>query len=153
MADDLEVRLARLEERIEGMRAAVELQAAEYERRLQDLNHSHDEARKVQSVTVTRDRFDEYVKTEAEKTAIALRQEEEKRVLALLRVDEKFDDYITRYEQDKRETDRALDTMRGAAEQAKRTVEDQARKTNRNIGIVAIALTAVIGLANYIGSI
>ncbi len=43
--DDLQTRIAVLEERVKNRDTALKLQAEEYERRLQDLNHSHAQAR------------------------------------------------------------------------------------------------------------
>ncbi len=43
-------------------RRALELQAAEYERRLDTLNHAHEAAVEAQARTVPREVFDQYVK-------------------------------------------------------------------------------------------
>jgi hypothetical protein len=149
---DLELAVARIEERLAGMGQALELQAAEYERRLDVLNHAHEEAREVAKTTVTQERFDQYVVTEAEK-----------REFALTRVDEKFEDYIKRYEQRQREVDLLLSAQQGASEEAKRSAEEQgrksrelideqARKQSRNLVIVGLVITVIVALANYLGT-
>jgi hypothetical protein len=46
-------------------RRALELQAGEYERRLDTLNHAHQEAVEAQARTVPREVFDQYVKETA----------------------------------------------------------------------------------------
>jgi len=48
-----ETRLAVLEERLRGMDRALELQAREYDRRLHELNHAHEQAVEVQHTYVT----------------------------------------------------------------------------------------------------
>jgi hypothetical protein len=50
-------RLSVLEERLRGMRAALRLQAREYERRLTDLNHAHDKQVQDQHNYVSDDRY------------------------------------------------------------------------------------------------
>lgn len=54
-----EVRLAILETLIAEMRRALDLQAREYERRLDDLNHAHQSAMEVQARYVTRELYEE----------------------------------------------------------------------------------------------
>jgi len=56
-----DVRIARLEERVDGMRQALKLQAAEYSRRLDTLNHEAERIRQAQAVSVTAEKFDDYV--------------------------------------------------------------------------------------------
>ena len=58
-------------------RRALELQAAEYERRLETLNHAHQQAVEAQARTVPREMFDAYVKeTEARERALVTSQNE-----------------------------------------------------------------------------
>jgi hypothetical protein len=75
----LELEVARQQEKLKAKEKATELQAKEYERRLTALNHAHEQALEVQKTTVTADKFEDYVKTES----LA-------REAALLRVDEKI---------------------------------------------------------------
>jgi predicted PolB exonuclease-like 3'-5' exonuclease len=144
---------ALFDERFGALAKALELQAEEYERRLEDLNHAHEEARLVASRTVTREAFDQYVATEREK-----------REFALDRVNEKFEDYIKRYEQRQREVDLLLSAQQGASEEAKRSAEEQgrksrdaigeqARKQNRNLMIVGLVITVAVAAANYLGAL
>lgn len=154
--DEVKRQLSDFEKHLAAQReadmTALRLQAAEYERRLDVLNHAHEEARAVQAVTVTRERFDDYTRTE-----------QEKRELALQRVDEKFQDYVKRYEQRQREVDLLLSAQEGAAREAKEAAEKQGRmavaaaeeagrRSNRNIALVTIVLTIIIAGAQFWGT-
>lgn len=135
-------RIKRLEERIEAADRALALQAAEYERRLSSLNHAHEKAIEVQHTYVTQDKYEQNLLSESEK-----------REFALDRVNEKFDDYIKRYELRQREIDQALAISRGANDQAKSFAEEAARKANRNIAIATLILGSLVALSNWIPSI
>lgn len=148
---DLEVAVARVQTAAEADRTAVRLQAEEYERRLTALNHAHERAVEVQHTYVTADKYED--KLEAELMA---------RNLALTRIDERFTEFVTRYEARQREVDVLIAAQKGAAMEAKRAAEEQGRKavaataeatrkTNRNLGIMAIVVTVVIAIANGIG--
>lgn len=52
-AHDLATEIAVLKERLRGMDTALSLQADEYDRRLDELNHAHEEAVRVQQTYVT----------------------------------------------------------------------------------------------------
>lgn len=142
MTDALDIRLARLEERIDGMRGALDLQAKEYERRLGDLNNEGSRIQAVLGQSVTAEKFEDYVQSETEK-----------RELALQRVDEKFEDYVKRYEQRQREVDLLLAAQEGAVGEAKRAAEEQGRKSNRNVAILGVVLTAIIVGMNILGAL
>lgn len=129
----------RIEERFTALAKALELQAEEYERRLHALNGEYQRDRQRQSQYVTQDKWE--TTNEAERIA---------RETALLRVDEKFDDYIKRYEIRQREVDLLLAAQAGAADEAKRAVEEQGRKSNRNLGIASLVLGVVVFGANFI---
>jgi hypothetical protein len=58
--------------RVLSDRRALELQAAEYERRLDDLNHAHEQAVEAQAMTVPRELFDQFVKESVSSRAAAL---------------------------------------------------------------------------------
>lgn len=118
---------------------ALELQAKEYERRLAELNHAHDRAVTVQHTYVTQEKYDERAQSDTDA-----------RDAALLRVNEKFDEYVKRYEQRQREVDQALAIQKGAAEQAQRIAEEQGRKSNRNIAIATIVITVVMTVINFV---
>lgn len=49
---------------LEGRDKALQLQAAEYERRLTDLNHAHQEALRVQHTYVTQDKYESRAKSD-----------------------------------------------------------------------------------------
>lgn len=130
-----------VDERFQFLDEARKLQAGKYEDRLRDLNHSHDKALEVQHTYVTQDKFETHNKTD--KLAVEL---------ALNRVNEKFEDYIKRYEARQREIDLALAVQKGAADTAQRMVEEQGRKFNRNLGIATFLLAMLVAAANYFGS-
>lgn len=146
----MEERFARINDRFEAIDKALVLQAEEYARRLADLNGEYVRDRNRQSDYVTTDKWE--ATNKAESTA---------RAAALLRVDEKFEEYVKRYEVRQREVDLLLAAQAGAADEAKRAVEDQGRKSDafareqgrkqsRNLGIASIGLGAIVFLANIV---
>lgn len=138
--DRLEVeRDRRLDERFDAMDKALELQAAEYARRLHDLNGEYQRDRIRQNDYVTVDKWE--TTNEGERIA---------RVAALLRVDEKFEEYVKRYEVRQREVDLLLAAQSGAADEARRAVEEQGRKSNRNLGMASLGLGILVFGANLI---
>lgn len=128
-----------VDERFAALSKALDLQAAEYERRLHALNGEFERDRERQHNYVTTDKWE--ATNKAESTA---------RTAALLRVDEKFEEYVKRYEVRQREVDLLLAAQSGAAEEAKRAVEEQGRKSNRNLGIASLVLGIVVFGANII---
>lgn len=130
---------ARLDERLQALDKALQLQAKEYERRLHDLNGEFERDRTRQHDYVTIDKY------EAQLTAEKLARE-----AALLRVDEKFQEYVKRYEARQREVDLLLSAQAGAADEARRAVEDQGRKSNRNLGLASLGLGVIVFFANVI---
>lgn len=141
-----------MSERRSSDQAALALQATEYERRLAELNHAHEKAIEVQHTYVTQDKYEDKLKSE-----------QDARVHALARIDEKFDDYITRADARVREVENALAAQATAAEVQARAAEDAARKakeaaeaagrrSNRNIAIVGISLTLIIAIAQFWGT-
>ena len=56
------VKIVRLEERMAAIDKALVLQAAEYSRRLDGLNHAHEEARAVLNTYMTRETWDNNLK-------------------------------------------------------------------------------------------
>jgi hypothetical protein len=157
----LELEVARLQERLTSRAEALKLQAQEYERRLDVLNHAHEEAREVASRTVSRKEFEDYVKSTMTAREQAAKTESDKRELALQRVDEKFEDYVKRYEQRQREVDQALTIQKTASEAAKQfaseaaqkaqlAVTEQAAETNLRMGVLGLILSAVVIAVNFI---
>ena len=53
------------------LKTALDLQATEYERRLDDLNHAHSQAVEAAAKTVPRELFDQYVKESAARVELA----------------------------------------------------------------------------------
>lgn len=136
IADQFEALDRLLNERFVSLEKKLNTEAIELARRLHDLNGEYKRDRERQADYVRIEKFEDKLKTDAER----LKAESVAREAALLRVDEKFDDYVKRYEQDKRETDLALAAQKGAAEQAKRAAEEQGRKSNRNLAIATLLL-------------
>lgn len=172
MDNALDVRVARLEERIAASEKAVELQFNENMRRLHDLNGSYSRDRERQNDYVTTDKYEDKIAAMDEARIVAVESEKSARQEALIRVDEKFEDYIKRWELSKREQDATIATLSLAAAEAKQIAENQGRQTReeadrqardnkaaqeaasrkqtRNVTIVGIALAAVVGLANLL---
>lgn len=178
----------RIDERFTALDKALELQAAEYARRLHALNGEYQRDRQRQAGYVATDKYEAGIKAEAEARARETMRMNERfddylemyekrhreledevrartpqaqfddykkaessaRATALLRVDEKFDDYVKRYEIRQREVDLLLAAQAGAADEARRAVEDQGRKSNRNLGIASLVLGMVVFAANII---
>ncbi len=118
---------------------ALRMQAEEYRRRLDVLNHAHEKAVEVQHTYVTQEKYD------ANSTAATVARD-----IALTRVDERFDDHVKRYELRQRELDQALDIQKGAATEVKRAVEAAERRQTRNLTVAGLALAAVIGAFNTV---
>ena len=79
-----DTRLAVLEERLRGMDRALELQAKEYDRRLHELNHAHEQAVEVQHTYVTEEIHDRDLKAMRDTTtALVLAAEKKAEGLAL----------------------------------------------------------------------
>ncbi len=162
--NDTEIHLAVLEERVEQMDKAIKLQASEYERRLNALNHAHEKAVEVQHTYVTQDKYEDKLKSEADA-----------RVHALARIDEKFEEYVQRWELRQREMDQTIATLSKAAAEARQIAESQGRQTRaeaeqmaqrqkdaameaqrrqtRNITVMGIVLAAIVGVANLLPSL
>lgn len=132
-------RIERIEDRFDALDKALSLQAAEYARRLHDLNGEYQRDRARQNEYVTVDKWEATNKAEAMA-----------RSAALLRVDEKFDDYVKRYEIRQREIDVLLAAQAGASEEAKRAVEQAARNSNRNLGMASLGLGIIVFIANIL---
>lgn len=135
----LDVELDRIWDRFGYSDEALRLQAKEYERRLHELNGAFERDRARQHDYVTTDKWE--TKNDAEQEA---------REAALLRVDEKFTEYVKRYEARQREVDLLLAAQAGAADQAKRAVEDQGRKSNRNLGMASLALGIIVFISSVL---
>lgn len=137
----LDTKFNTIDERFAALNKALELQAREYSRRLEDLNHAHARAVEVQSTFVSIDKYE-----------AATQAEERARKLALDRLDEKLEEYILRYEIRQREIDQALAIGEGASREAQRIAEEQGRKTNRNMAILGVVVAIVVAVSNYIGA-
>lgn len=144
------VAIARLQEQVLSMERALQLQAKEYEWRLADLNHAHEEAIEVAGKTVTSERFEQYIESEREK-----------REAALARIDEKLEEYIKRYEQRQREVDQAMTIQKTAADAAKQfataaankaqqAVTNAAQRANIRIAAVGVFIAIVVVIVNIL---
>lgn len=160
----IEVRLAAFKELDVERGRALRLQHEEYQRRLVALNGEAGRIREAHELSVSAEKFEDY--TNAQATAQNERENRDKEALAaaLLRINEKFDDYVLRYEQRQREVDQALALQEGAAQESKRIteleaqrtqhrIEEASRKTNRNMAALAMLLTITIAAANYLGTL
>jgi len=58
----LDVRISVLDERVDNVVKAIELQAFEYGRRLDELNHAHSQQQSNQATYVSREVFENFVK-------------------------------------------------------------------------------------------
>lgn len=171
----MEVRLARLEEQFIASELALKLQRVENDRRLHELNGEYKRDRERQQDFVSTDKYEDKIAAMDEARIAAVESEKEAREAALLRVDEKFDEYVKRWEQIQREQAAQIATLSQAAAEAKRIAEDQgrmtrgeadaaareqksvaeaiqsqnqemARKQSRNIAIIAIAIPVIVSI-------
>lgn len=71
LAERIEHERALREQSDAYLKTALDLQAAEYERRLDSLNHAHQAAVEAQAMTVPREMFDQYVMAQDAKLALA----------------------------------------------------------------------------------
>jgi len=76
-------------------RRALELQAREYERRLDTLNHAHEQAVEAQAMTVPRELFDQYVKETGARETAMVGSQNEKFAAAIDAVNARVDDLVT----------------------------------------------------------
>lgn len=168
----LEIAIARLQERFDASEAATKLQATEYARRLKDLNGEYQRDKDRQTDYVTTDKYEDKIAAMDSARVAAVNSEKDAREAALLRVDEKFDDYVKKWEQIQQDQAAQIITLSAAAAEAKRIAEDQGRQTRaeadqaaraqkeaqqdavrrqtRNITLMGIFLAAVVGLANLL---
>lgn len=198
-AEPLEIKVARLQEKVEARDKALEVQAAEYERRLHDLNGEYKRDRERQREYVSTEKHEADLKAErlkfsefvvryeqrheelvnaqfryvtTDKYEDKLASEKDAREHALTRIDEKFNEYVQRWELRQREMDQTIATLSKAASEARRIAEDQGRQTRaeadaqaqrnkdeqrevsrrqtRNITVMGIVLASVVGLANLL---
>jgi hypothetical protein len=62
----------RVWDRLASDAASLKLQATEYERRMNDLNHAHQQAQEVAHTYVTLDKYEQYVEASREALSLAL---------------------------------------------------------------------------------
>lgn len=147
----------RLEDYKASVKEALKLQAEEYTRRLHDLNGEYKRDRERQQDYVRVDKYEDKLKADEEK----FKRESEAREKALLRVDEKFDEYVRRYEQDKRDIQVLLAAQKAAVEAAERAadkhsveqkekVEAASRRTTRNLQLMGLGLAIFVFAANFL---
>lgn len=159
----LDTKFASLDERHLATSKALELQAKEYERRLDDLNHAHARAIEVQNTFVSLDKYEDKLASEATARTIANERLNERLSHVHETLDVKLEDYIKRAEARQNELDLAIAAQKGAADEAARASEDQFRKSQELVrsqarkqalylGITGFVLTVAIALANYLGS-
>lgn len=135
-SDELESAHRRQREDDRMSREKVELAL---DKRLESMNEFRNQLRQ---------QTNDFVRRETHESMIT--QEKLAREAALLRVDEKFDEYVKRYEQRQREVDTLLSIQKGAADEARHTALEQARKTNRNIALVGAVLGVLVFVLNLL---
>lgn len=157
----MDERFDHLDDRFEVVADALELQAKEYARRLDELNHAHQEALRVQHTYVTADKYEDKLKSEETARAFALDRMDEKFEAAIKTLTVKLEDYITKTEARQNGIDQAIAIQKASAEDAARSAEaqgrlaqakseEQSRKTNRNLAVVSLLLTVIIIATNFI---
>lgn len=146
LQEELNLRLAR---RQDDLRAIEKAEQA-MNKRLDSMNELREQLNDQARRFVSSEKFDDNL--QVEKVA---------REAALLRVDEKFDDYVKRYEQDKRDIQIAMSAQKAATDSAERTAEkfaqeakdkanDQARRTNKNLQYASVFLAIVVVSTNIL---
>jgi hypothetical protein len=147
----------RLDERFQAQEHANVIKAEELARRLEVLNHAHEQAREKERDFIQRETYETFVvryqdahQSLKNEIVAATKAQQDRVESSFERVDEKFNEYIKRYEVRQREVDVLLAAQKGAAEEAKRAVEEQGRKSNRNLGMVSLGLGIIVFLANTI---
>lgn len=159
----LDARFGAIDREFGHVQKALELQAKEYERRLDALNHAHERALEVQHTFVSIDKYEDKMEAEEQARKIALERLDERIADLDRNINQKLDDYITKAEARQAEIDQAIASQEGAAAEAQRAAEDQgrksdaqarelARKTNRNMALLGIAVAVFVAVANWLGA-
>ena len=125
--------------RLDAMERALTLQAKEYARRLGVLNHAYENAEQIRGTYLNADKYE-----------TQRRSDNDARELALERINEKFEEFVDRFDKRQREVDLELAQAKGEAITAQRLAEEQARKANRNIAIVSVTLAVTIFIINVL---
>jgi methionine synthase I (cobalamin-dependent) len=140
----IEIMVAKMASENEGKELALRLQATEYERRLETLNNENSRIANVLAKSVSQDRFDDYVMAERAREEELAKTSKQASDLALDRVNEKFDEFVRKYELRQKEVDAIL-TAQSAV------VAAQAKTFTRNVAIATIALTIIIIIMGFAG--
>lgn len=159
----IDTRFSSVDQRFEYVQRALELQAGELARRLDELNHAHARAQDALNTFVRIDKWEDSERSQEEARKIALERLDEQIATVDRSFTDKLDAYITKTEARQADIEAAIATSKGAAEESKRVAEKegresreaaeaQHRKTNRNIAIAGMILTAIIALSNWFGS-
>lgn len=122
-----------MEAKNEEKEKALQLQASEYERRLQTLNHEYARIAEVLAKSVSQERFEEYVKSEREREVERSKTDKMANDLAFANINQRFG-----------EVDKVL-----AGQKA--VVEAQAKTFNRNIAIATVVLAVVVVVISLVG--
>lgn len=125
----VELLVARVVEQFKASESATRLQAEEYKRRLHELNGEYKRDRERQQDFVSMDKYEDKISAMDEARITAVQAEKEAREAALLRIDEKFDEYVRKWEQIQGAQAEQIVTLTAAAAEAKRIAEDQGRQT------------------------
>jgi hypothetical protein len=94
LAERLAAERALREQAVAYIDKALQLQAAEYERRLDDLNHAHAQAVEAQAKTVPREMFDQYVKETAAREQALMTAQSEKAAVQVETINARVDELV-----------------------------------------------------------
>ena len=130
-------KLIRAERDIKWMQKNLVLQAKEYERRLNALNHAYEQAQQTARTYVTQDKYEDYVRTEREA-----------RDKALDRVDESFASFRERYESRHAQISDALKKQEGSVEASAAATAAFTRRVTLAIGLAGMLISLIVLFAN-----
>lgn len=134
-----DVEIGALQRDLMWMRENLKLQATEYERRLGELNHAHQQAQEKEREYVSLETHNAYVKSE-----------KDARDKAAERADEQFETFKGQYEERHANIVRRLDLQQGAALEAGRRAEIDARRLQVTIAAVGIVVTVIVLVVNHV---
>ena len=94
LAERLAAERALREQAVAYIDKALQLQASEYERRLDDLNHAHAQAVEAQAKTVPREMFDQYVKETAAREQALIAAQSDKSATQVEAINARVDELV-----------------------------------------------------------
>jgi hypothetical protein len=128
-----------IDERFEALNKALVLQAAEYERRLNELNDEYSRIERIQNEYVTHNKYDDYIKNHqiwAEQMKEILHQR-------IANVYDEFNKFKSSIEKE-------IAVQQTETIATKEFSTEQHRRGTRNIAIATIAIAIVVAVTNVI---